>query len=29
LLQRGYSASDVEKILGGNMLRVMDAQQAE
>jgi len=29
LLQRGYSASDVEKILGGNMLRVMDAQQGE
>lgn len=29
LLQRGYSASDVEKILGGNMLRVMDAQQAK
>ena len=27
LLQRGYSASDVEKILGGNMLRVMDEQQ--
>jgi len=27
LLRRGYSASDVEKILGGNMLRVMDAQQ--
>ena len=24
LLRRGYSASDVEKILGGNMLRVMD-----
>lgn len=24
LLKRGYSASDVEKILGGNMLRVMD-----
>jgi membrane dipeptidase len=29
LLRRGYSASDVEKILGGNMLRVMDAQQGE
>ena len=29
LLQRGYSASDVEKILGGNMLRVMDAQQGK
>ena len=27
LLKRGYSASDVEKILGGNMLRVMDEQQ--
>lgn len=26
LLRRGYSASDVEKILGGNMLRAMDAQ---
>jgi len=24
LLRRGYSASDVEKILGGNMLRVME-----
>jgi membrane dipeptidase len=29
LLQRGYSESDVEKILGGNMLRVMDAQQGK
>lgn len=28
LLRRGYSESDVDKILGGNMLRVMDAQQA-
>ena len=27
LLQRGYSESDVDKILGGNMLRVMDAQR--
>jgi membrane dipeptidase len=27
LLNRGYSASDVEKILGGNMLRVMEAVQ--
>lgn len=27
LLKRGYSESDVEKILGGNMLRVMEAQQ--
>jgi membrane dipeptidase len=26
LLRRGYSESDVSKILGGNMLRVMDAQ---
>ncbi len=25
LLRRGYSASDIEKILGGNMLRVMEA----
>jgi membrane dipeptidase len=25
LLQRGYSAEDVNKILGGNMLRVLDA----
>jgi microsomal dipeptidase-like Zn-dependent dipeptidase len=29
LLKRGYSATDVEKILGGNMLRVMDAQQGK
>ena len=27
LLRRGYSESDVDKILGGNMLRVMEAQQ--
>ena len=27
LLRRGYSEPDVEKILGGNMLRVMEAQQ--
>jgi membrane dipeptidase len=27
LLNRGYPASDVEKILGGNMLRVMEAVQ--
>jgi membrane dipeptidase len=27
LLRRGYSESDIDKILGGNMLRVMDAQQ--
>ena len=26
LLRRGYTESDVNKILGGNMLRVMDAQ---
>jgi membrane dipeptidase len=25
LLRRGYTESDVDKILGGNMLRVMDA----
>ena len=25
LLRRGYSESDVDKILGGNMLRVMEA----
>ena len=29
LLRRGYSESDVDKILGGNMLRVMDAQQGK
>jgi membrane dipeptidase len=27
LLRRGYSAGDVQKILGGNMLRVMEAVQ--
>lgn len=27
LLRRGYSESDVDKILGGNMLRVMEAQK--
>jgi len=27
LLRRGYSESDIDKILGGNMLRVMDAVQ--
>lgn len=27
LLQRGYTASDIEKIMGGNMLRVMEAQR--
>jgi membrane dipeptidase len=27
LLRRGYSESDIEKILGGNMLRVMAEQQ--
>jgi membrane dipeptidase len=26
LLRRGYSESDIEKILGGNMLRVMEQQ---
>ena len=25
LLRRGYSETDVDKILGGNMLRVMEA----
>lgn len=29
LLRRGYSEGDVDKILGGNMLRVMDAQQGK
>ena len=29
LLRRGYSESDVDKILGGNMLRVMEAQIAQ
>jgi membrane dipeptidase len=28
LLRRGYSESDVDKILGGNMLRVMDEQSS-
>ena len=27
LLKRGYSEADVDKVLGGNMLRVMDAQR--
>jgi membrane dipeptidase len=27
LLRRGYSESDIDKILGGNMLRVMDQVQ--
>ena len=27
LLKRGYSESDVDKILGGNMLRVMEASK--
>ncbi len=27
LLRRGYSENDVDKILGGNMLRVMEAQE--
>ncbi len=29
LLRRGYSESDVNKILGGNMLRVMEAQAVD
>lgn len=29
LLRRGYSAEDIEKILGGNMLRVMDSTQLQ
>jgi membrane dipeptidase len=29
LLRRGYSASDIEKILGGNMLRALEATQAK
>ncbi|HEX5888126.1 MAG TPA: dipeptidase [Pyrinomonadaceae bacterium] len=29
LLKRGFSESDIAKILGGNMLRVMDAQQGK
>jgi membrane dipeptidase len=28
LLRRGYSEGDIDKILGGNMLRVMEANQA-
>jgi membrane dipeptidase len=28
LLRRGYSESDIDKILGGNMLRVMEAAQS-
>ena len=28
LLRRGYSESDIDKILGGNMLRVMEATEA-
>jgi membrane dipeptidase len=28
LLRRGYSENDIEKILGGNMLRVMEANEA-
>jgi membrane dipeptidase len=27
LLRRGYTESDVDKILGGNMLRVMETLQ--
>lgn len=29
LLRRGYSAADVEKILGGNILRVLEATEAK
>ena len=29
LLRRGYSEADVDKILGGNMLRVMEAQNGQ
>jgi membrane dipeptidase len=29
LLRRGYSASDIEKILGGNMLRALEATQSK
>ena len=29
LLRRGYTAADVEKILGGNILRVMEATEAK
>jgi microsomal dipeptidase-like Zn-dependent dipeptidase len=29
LLRRGYSESDVDKILGGNMLRVMEAVERQ
>ena len=28
LLRRGYSESDIDKILGGNMLRVMEANES-
>lgn len=28
LLKRGYSENDIDKILGGNMLRVMEAQES-
>jgi membrane dipeptidase len=28
LRKRGYSAADLEKILGGNVLRVLEANQA-
>jgi membrane dipeptidase len=29
LVRRGYSEQDIQKILGGNMLRVMEAQAKE
>jgi membrane dipeptidase len=29
LLRRGYSEPDIQKILGGNMLRVMEAQDSK
>ncbi|HEX7295657.1 MAG TPA: dipeptidase [Pyrinomonadaceae bacterium] len=29
LLRRGYSENDIQKILGGNMLRVMEAQEGK
>ena len=29
LVRRGYSEQDIQKILGGNMLRVMEAQEAK
>jgi membrane dipeptidase len=29
LLRRGYSESDIDKILGGNVLRMMEAVEKE